>query len=127
MTDRAADTAGLLALIDHEENYLIDHFDAECGIMPGDVEGSFHRLREAVTALRAEINCLTAALAEAEKKLKDAEWEASDAEQQCDKFEARALAAEAQLTAASSRIEALGGAERDCKPYWSNSRARETR
>ncbi len=29
-----------------EEKYLLGHFDAECGIMPGDVEGSFHRLRE---------------------------------------------------------------------------------
>lgn len=33
-----------------EEQYLLRHFDADCGIMPGDVEGSFHRLRAALQA-----------------------------------------------------------------------------
>lgn len=36
--------------LDREEKYLIDHIDAECGIMPGDIEGAFHRIREAALA-----------------------------------------------------------------------------
>lgn len=35
----------LAEALDREEKYLLEHFDADCGIMPGDVEGSFHRLR----------------------------------------------------------------------------------
>lgn len=36
-------------VIDREEKYLLGHFDADCGIMPGDIAGSFHRIREALT------------------------------------------------------------------------------
>lgn len=43
---RDANINALFATLKVEEKYLLDHFDADCGIMPGDVEGSFHRLRE---------------------------------------------------------------------------------
>jgi hypothetical protein len=34
-----------------EEKYLIDHLlSEECGLMTGDIEGSFHRIAEALTA-----------------------------------------------------------------------------
>jgi hypothetical protein len=45
MTDTRTST--VTAVVDREEKYLLEHFDADCGIMPGDVEGSFHRIREA--------------------------------------------------------------------------------
>ncbi len=39
---------GLEGALVREERYLLDHLTAECGIMPGDIQGSFHRLREEV-------------------------------------------------------------------------------
>lgn len=44
---RDANINAFFAALKVEEKYLLEHFDADCGIMPGDVEGSFHRLREA--------------------------------------------------------------------------------
>jgi hypothetical protein len=47
VTDEPA--LGLAMTLDVEERYLLAHFDADnaCDIMPGDVQGSFHRIREA--------------------------------------------------------------------------------
>jgi hypothetical protein len=33
--------------LDREEKYLLKHFHAACGLMSGDIQGSFHRIREA--------------------------------------------------------------------------------
>jgi len=38
--------------LDREEKYLLDHFGADCDIMPGDIEGAFHRIREAAALSR---------------------------------------------------------------------------
>ncbi len=51
--EQSSEPLGLEAMreaLDREEKYLIDHIDAECGIMPGDIEGAFHRIREAALA-----------------------------------------------------------------------------
>lgn len=34
-----------------EEKYLLEHFAADCGLMLGDIEGSFHRLREMLSSV----------------------------------------------------------------------------
>ena len=34
-----------------EEDYLLRHFESDCDIMPGDIEGSFHRIRETASIL----------------------------------------------------------------------------
>jgi hypothetical protein len=43
---RDANITAFIKALDVEEKYLLGHFDADCDIMPGDVEGSFHRIRE---------------------------------------------------------------------------------
>lgn len=50
MTDNSKDGAGLFNEMDREEKYLLAHFASDCGLMPGDIQGSFHRLREALTS-----------------------------------------------------------------------------
>jgi hypothetical protein len=45
-------TLGPEMVLDIEEKYLVRHLDAECGLMAGDIEGSFHRIREALAAQR---------------------------------------------------------------------------
>lgn len=37
-------------VIANEEAYLIGHINEDCGLMAGDIEGSFHRIREALAA-----------------------------------------------------------------------------
>jgi hypothetical protein len=39
------DVKAALQVLEIEERYLIRHIDADCGLMAGDIEGSFHRVR----------------------------------------------------------------------------------
>jgi len=67
MTDSKTDEGtpvGAQETLEYEEQYLIEHLDAECGIMRGDIEGSFHRIREALSQPSATDGAVRAAVIE---------------------------------------------------------------